>query len=131
MRIALVGCGRMGRRRAGSLVGARLVCCVDKDVGRAEQLAKDHRECAAVSRWEMAISRADVDMVIVATPHDGLAEIARAAVVAGKHVLVEKPAARFSRTSRQPEAARSFSSRAAARPILCPASARTPHPRQR
>jgi predicted dehydrogenase len=45
----------------------------------------------------MAISRADVDMVIVATPHDGLAEIARAAVVAGKHVLVEKPAARYAR----------------------------------
>jgi predicted dehydrogenase len=35
-----------------------------------------------------------VTMVIVATPHNSLAEITSAAVAAGKHVLVEKPAAR-------------------------------------
>ena len=34
-------------------------------------------------------------MVIIATPHDTLAEITLAAVDAGKHVLVEKPGARF------------------------------------
>ena len=37
-----------------------------------------------------------VSMVIVATLHDSLAEIARGAVEAGKHVLVEKPGARRS-----------------------------------
>ena len=36
-----------------------------------------------------------IDVVIIATPHDTLAEITLAAVDAGKHVLVEKPAARF------------------------------------
>ena len=36
-----------------------------------------------------------VDVVIVATPHDTLADITLGAVNAGKHVLVEKPAARF------------------------------------
>jgi predicted dehydrogenase len=42
----------------------------------------------------MAVERRDVDIVIVSTPHDALADITLAAVCAGKHVLVEKPAAR-------------------------------------
>ena len=94
MKIALVGCGLMGQRRAKHLAGARLVCCVDKDPGRAEQLAHGHRDCLASTDWQAALTRSDVEMVIVATPHDALAEIARAAVLAHKHVLVEKPAAR-------------------------------------
>jgi predicted dehydrogenase len=40
------------------------------------------------------VSLPDVDVVVVATPHDTLAPITLAAVEAGKHVLVEKPAAR-------------------------------------
>jgi predicted dehydrogenase len=44
--------------------------------------------------WECTVARPDVDLVIVATSHDALAAVARAAVERGKHVLVEKPAAR-------------------------------------
>jgi predicted dehydrogenase len=40
------------------------------------------------------VARADIDAVIIATPHDSQVEIARAAIAAAKHVLVEKPAAR-------------------------------------
>lgn len=36
----------------------------------------------------------DVDLVIIVTPHDSLAEMSLAAINSGKHVLVEKPAAR-------------------------------------
>ena len=97
LKAALIGCGLMGRRRAGNLAGARLVCCVDKDAGRAEQLAQADRGCVASSDWRAAVTRPDVELVIIATPHDALAEIARAAVLAGKHVLVEKPAARSAR----------------------------------
>lgn len=43
--------------------------------------------------WRDAVSRKDVNIVIVATPHYLLAPITLAAVKAGKHVLVEKPAA--------------------------------------
>src|ERR1051325_7966188 len=37
---------------------------------------------------------ADVDAVVIAPPHDQLTRIALAAVEAGHHVLVEKPAGR-------------------------------------
>src|SRR5262249_22274859 len=44
--------------------------------------------------WEPVIRRKDVDLVIVATTNNMLARITGAAVQQGKHVLVEKPAAR-------------------------------------
>jgi predicted dehydrogenase len=84
----------MGHKRAAALAGRRLVCCVDKDLDRATKLARQVADCAASSDWRAAVARSDVDLVIVATPHDSLAEIARAAIVAGKHVLIEKPGAR-------------------------------------
>jgi predicted dehydrogenase len=40
---------------------------------------------------------ADVDIVIVATTNNALAEVTQAAIEVGKHVLVEKPAARNTR----------------------------------
>jgi predicted dehydrogenase len=94
LRVAIVGCGRIGARRARALAGAQLVCCVDRDSSRAEQLARDAGGVVACSDWQQALDRADVDAVIIATAHDSLARITRAAVLAGKHVLVEKPAAR-------------------------------------
>jgi predicted dehydrogenase len=44
--------------------------------------------------WEALVSRPDVDVVVVATTNDMLAPVTHAAVRAGKHVVVEKPAAR-------------------------------------
>jgi len=46
------------------------------------------------TNWRDVVTRADVDLVVVATSHDRLAEIACGAVAAGKHVLLEKPGAR-------------------------------------
>jgi predicted dehydrogenase len=40
------------------------------------------------------VVKSDVDIVVVATQHDSLAEIGLAAVEAGKHALIEKPAGR-------------------------------------
>jgi len=40
------------------------------------------------------MNRTDIDAVVIATPQDSQVEIARGAIAAGIHVLVEKPAAR-------------------------------------
>ncbi len=92
--VAIVGCGLIGRKRAAALGGARLVACADTVPARASALARERPERSRLDRWEEAIDRPDVDLVIVATTNDSLTPIAIAAVEAGKHVLVEKPAAR-------------------------------------
>lgn len=50
--------------------------------------------CIAGTDWRPVMHRAAIDAVIIATPQDSQVEIARAAIEAGIHVLVEKPAAR-------------------------------------
>lgn len=92
--VAIVGCGLIGQKRAKALDKARLVACADVIAARAQNLAAGCPGAVATARWEEAIVRPDVDVVIVSTPNRMLAEITRAALEAGKHVLVEKPAAR-------------------------------------
>jgi predicted dehydrogenase len=92
--VAIIGCGLVGTRRAAALgAGGRLVACADTDEARAQRLAGP-ADARTFTDWREAIALPQVDLVIVATRHDTLREIAQAAVEAGKHVLVEKPGAR-------------------------------------
>lgn len=92
--VGIVGCGLIGQKRAKSLgAGGRLVACADIDVGRAENLAKGS-EAKVFRDWRELVWLPQVDIVVVSTLHDSLAAITLAAAEAGKHVLVEKPAAR-------------------------------------
>ena len=91
-----MGCGIIGRKRSRALGSARLVVCADIAVERAKSLAAEFPGAAATADWRDAIRHPDADIVIVATTNDSLADITLSAVQAGKQVLVEKPAARFS-----------------------------------
>jgi len=91
--VAIAGCGLIGQKRAKALRGAKVVACADVLRERAEALA--HATGATASGdWREIVKRDDVSIVIVATTNDLLAGITIAALAAGKHVLVEKPAAR-------------------------------------
>ncbi len=92
--VAIVGCGFIGQKRAKILSGCHLVACVDQVEEKATALAAQYSNCVALTDALEAINRADVDIVIIATLHSTLAEIALNAVKAGKHVLIEKPGAR-------------------------------------
>lgn len=95
--VAIVGCGLIGQKRAGTLGEARLVACADVVLERAQWLAQTVPGAIAISDWHEILKRDDVDIVIASTFNNILAEVTREAVEAGKHVLVEKPAARNAR----------------------------------
>ena len=91
--VSIIGCGLIGDKRAKALAGTTLRVCADLQIERAERLART-AGARAIGDWREAISSQDVDIVVVATANDSLAQIARAAIEAGKHVLIEKPAGR-------------------------------------
>lgn len=94
MNVAVVGCGLIGQKRVKALSGSRLVACTDLLPARAKGLAAQAPGCEVVDHWKQVIDRNDIDIVVIATTHESLAEITMAAISAGKHVLVEKPGAR-------------------------------------
>jgi predicted dehydrogenase len=92
--VAILGCGLIGQKRSKALAGAKLIACADVDEKRAKSLAAGFPDCEATTDWSAAVCHQGVDIVIVATTNDALVKTSLAAVQAGKHVLVEKPAAR-------------------------------------
>jgi predicted dehydrogenase len=93
MNYAIIGCGLIGKKRlAGLPAGSQLAVACDTNLSRAEALLKLAKTGRAVSDFKTAVADPQVDAVIVATVNAALAEVSAAAIRAGKHVLVEKPA---------------------------------------
>jgi predicted dehydrogenase len=93
MNYAIIGCGLIGKKRlAGLPAGSKLVVACDTNLARAEELAKLAQSGRVAADFQEAVADPQVDAVIVATINSELAPIAAAAIRAGKHVLVEKPA---------------------------------------
>ncbi len=92
LRVAIVGCGLIGAKRASALVAAgdELVACHDVDPHATRRLAERYRCRACATPEELLESEPQI--VVVATVHDRLAELAELALAGGAHVLVEKPA---------------------------------------
>lgn len=91
--VGIIGCGLIGQRRAVALGEGRLIACADINAAKAKALA-GNSGAKVFSDWRELLALPEVDIVIIATLHDSLAEITLASIEAGKHVLVEKPAAR-------------------------------------
>lgn len=93
--VLVVGCGLIGRRRAQAAAAhprSYLHAVMDRDPAVARHVAADR--CRVVSDWRDGLASPDIDVVVVATPNGALAEVATAALTAGKHVLMEKPMGR-------------------------------------
>jgi predicted dehydrogenase len=89
--VGVVGCGRIGAKRAGALAREdTLLACCDVDAAAAAGLARRHG-CKLCATAQELLSL-EPQVVIVATVHDQLAALAEQALAAGAHVLVEKPA---------------------------------------
>lgn len=94
MNIAIIGCGIIGEKRLNALGEHKLVFAADKNISRAQRLCDIKKQGKPIVDWKDIISTPEVDIVIVATTNDSLAEITAAALKCNKHILVEKPAGR-------------------------------------
>tara|TARA_B110000503_G_C7154175_1_gene416550 strand:+ start:1979 stop:2983 length:1005 start_codon:yes stop_codon:yes gene_type:complete len=94
--VGIIGCGLIGQKRANALgEGGKLIACADIFYEKSVDLAKAF-DAKALKEWRDLVIMDEIDIVIISTLHNSLAEITIAALNAGKNVLVEKPAARNS-----------------------------------
>ncbi len=95
MKIGIIGCGRIGQKRVKSAMaqGHTVVAVADLDQARAQACAAVSDGAKVFKHWQDVLAAA-ADATVVATTHDMLAPITRVAAEAGRHVIVEKPAAR-------------------------------------
>lgn len=103
LRIAMIGAGFMGAAHSqGWRVAPRffdlplapeMSVLVGRDADRTRTAAETWGWVEPSTDWREAIARDDIDVVDIVTPGDSHAEIALAAIAAGKHVLCEKPLA--------------------------------------
>ncbi|HTV21946.1 MAG TPA: Gfo/Idh/MocA family oxidoreductase [Polyangiaceae bacterium] len=93
---ALVGCGYWGPNLARNLSETsdfhlRALC--DRDPSPLRALARKHPHALVLTDFEEVLTDDTVEAVVIATPPATHAPLAKRALLAGKHVLVEKPLA--------------------------------------
>lgn len=74
-------------------VRARMAAVAGRDPARVAAAADRHGWERHTTDWRELVTSEEIDVVDVCTPGDSHAEIATAALAAGKHVLCEKPLA--------------------------------------
>src|SRR6266699_1223738 len=93
VRFAIIGWGYWGpkiARNLNALPHASVSMVADMDVNRLTSLAISQPELQTTTQVE-DVFRSDVDAVIIATPVRTHYQLAKEALLHGKHVLVEKP----------------------------------------
>ncbi|MFD1083979.1 Gfo/Idh/MocA family protein [Micromonospora andamanensis] len=84
---------------------ARMVLVCGRDSGKVADAADRLGWEEHTTDWRELVNRPDIDVVDICTPGDSHAEIALAALAAGKHVLCEKPLANTVAEAREMAAA--------------------------
>ncbi len=103
LNVAMIGHGFMGAAHSqGWRVAPRffeleanpvMQLVVGRSAGAVADAAEKWGWAESATDWREAIERDDIDVIDIVTPGDSHAEIAIAALEAGKHVLCEKPLA--------------------------------------
>ncbi|MHC4185725.1 MAG: Gfo/Idh/MocA family protein, partial [Planctomycetota bacterium] len=93
VRIAVIGVGSQGSNHAedwADMDQAELVAVCDVDPKRRNEVAKETKS-KPVADYRQVMEDKSIDAVSIATPDHWHTPVALAALVAGKHVYVEKP----------------------------------------
>jgi predicted dehydrogenase len=95
--VGVVGCGYWGPNlirnlRQASDCHLKVIC--DTSEQRLRHMRKMHQDVATTTQFEDLLADRELDAVVVATPVRFHYEMAKAVLLAGKHVFIEKPMAR-------------------------------------
>ena len=96
LRIGIIGCGYWGPnliRNLNSLPDCRVKWLCDVDPERIAHMKKLYNHVETTTRFEDIIKDDEIDAVAIATPVRFHFDMAKAALLAGKHTFVEKPMA--------------------------------------
>ena len=102
VRFGIVGSGRIARRfvlESKYVSGCSVDGVFNPHAGSAQRFAKEQELSFACTDYDDLLSR--VNAVYIASPHDTHAEYIRAALLAGRHVLCEKPMVLTERESQE------------------------------
>ncbi|MEZ5329461.1 MAG: Gfo/Idh/MocA family oxidoreductase [Verrucomicrobiales bacterium] len=94
--IAQLGCGYWGPnllRNFSALSGCRVKNVVDFSPERRAFVESNFPRTKALDSFEPVFADPEIDAVVIATPAGSHFELARQALMAGKHIFVEKPLA--------------------------------------
>jgi biliverdin reductase len=93
VRVGLIGTGFAARRRAEALVAevrSHLVAVAGHSLDRTAEFCAPFA-AQPYGAWQQVIEQPDLDLVIIATTSDLHGDIVEAALLVGKHVVVEYP----------------------------------------
>lgn len=90
--LAFLGCGRITAKHAGILRGAARCRFASRDGTKAAAFNRRFKGDGSYASYQAAIDDPAVDVVVIATPPDLHLSLALAALGAGRHVIIEKPA---------------------------------------
>lgn len=94
MKAAVIGVGYWGPNLIRNFLThdeiENVIAC-DKDASRLEKMRRQFHGIEIAEDYKPVIERDDVEIVVIATPVSSHFEIAKAALLSGKHCFVEKP----------------------------------------
>ena len=94
IKLAVFGCGRWGPnhiRNFNDLSGAKVAAVADLDEERLERVRETYPGLRSERDYRLILEDPNIDAVVVATPVATHYEIVQEAILAGKHVLCERP----------------------------------------
>jgi scyllo-inositol 2-dehydrogenase (NADP+) len=99
VRLGVIGTGLIWRRTHQAILATLAdtfvpIAFCDISDERRVALAHDYPDALVVGDYERLLALPDLDAVLILTPIASNAPVARAALLAGKHVIMEKPIAR-------------------------------------
>ena len=94
MKVGIIGCGLIGRKRALALQSDDILvaCCdINKDIGKK---FADEFKCKFYNKYVDLLENSNCDIIIVSVINKYVKDIASYSLKTGNHVLVEKPMGR-------------------------------------